>query len=492
MKYRNTIIEKDQSENVENLFWCPGPGTATLQSKSANYTSKEQPNLMNSIRGLLYREQREVMEEPDKIEAHRMMMETPREILPPTPTKLVTQRLCAAERKGRMTILQFVNRTLDENEIIKRYLSPGTQTNNSAILFLAGTIFSSNRYIFELINEGGFFSPKSQQLVNSVASDFINQSKNLSNLILKAERSTGEGVKKTVVSCVNEFVSTSNKLSKAIQLEYEAKTAAIGYGNQLVLKNAIEKRNQISECLYDFFQRTVEVEKSIVSASTKSAMNVSEEVENTMRLLADAEKFTKFLYAGLNVDRLACSTGIDNLSNIDTRKRISQQSDQKSTTGTTDETTDMSDIMSTASSFMNYLNMSSLSAMFDEEELNSRDESFPDTHLDAIFERMNLSLPYETINTPNENEEIPNEEIPNEKVKNNSTSNRWGWVSSNKRSSKTKTPARDKRKQMMIARSQARHEKKQNRIGKKKNRTKESEEEFHKNEEGKIGILIEI
>eukprot|EP00535_Pseudo-nitzschia_heimii_P007897 CAMPEP_0197175684 /NCGR_PEP_ID=MMETSP1423-20130617/1831_1 /TAXON_ID=476441 /ORGANISM="Pseudo-nitzschia heimii, Strain UNC1101" /LENGTH=498 /DNA_ID=CAMNT_0042624897 /DNA_START=56 /DNA_END=1549 /DNA_ORIENTATION=+ len=498
MKDGNICIEKDQYKNVTSPVWCPGPGKATLQPQYANSMGEEQPSFMDSMRNLLYSEDREPSEKPDKIEAHRKMMETPREDVAALPStrELVTQRHYAVERKGRLTMLQYVSRTLNENVIIRRYLSPGIGTNNSAMLFLASTIFSSNRYIFELLNEGGFFSPKSQMVVNSVASEFLNQSKKLTDLILKAERSSGEAVKKAVVSGVNEFVATSNKLSKSIQLEYEAKAAAIGYANETLLKSLLQKRNQISDCLYSFFQRTVEVQKNVVSASTKSVTNISKDLGDTVRLLSDAERFTKLLYMGLNMDRIASSTGIDDMNNFNKVKRTSYKKHPKITT---DPTTDTSDGMSTASSFMNYLNMSSLSATLDEEGVGPRGESFTDTHLDAVFERMNLnlnlSLQNESMTTQNEIEEIPNPEI-----KTNTTSNRWSWKPSKRTINQTKMTAREKRKQLIIARSEARQGKKEKRFGRKKKPAKKGVEKQDKTDEssveqsdifkeGKIGLL---
>ena len=201
MKDRGSCIGEYESETAKNRHWCPGPDTTSSQSNHSNVVKQDPQNLMDSMYGLLYSEQRESKEEPDKIEAHRRMMESPREIVSTSPRMLVTQRQCETERKGKTRMLQFVNQTLNENEIIRRYLSPATESSNSAMLFLAGTIFSSNRYIFELLNEGGFFSPKSQKLVNAVGSDFIDQSQKLSNIIIKSERSSGEAIEKAVVVC---------------------------------------------------------------------------------------------------------------------------------------------------------------------------------------------------------------------------------------------------------------------------------------------------
>lgn len=421
--------------------WCSGSGSEAIVSKESKPNSKksstldqksqEQPTFANVIRAIFYGEQREPTEDtsqrdvtPDKIEAYRWFMDGPRE--------MVTQNHCTVETRGQNSMLKFANQTLDETEIIKRYLGPGAEINNSAMLFLAGTLFSSNQYLFELLNEGGFFTPSSQNLVNSLASDFINQSKQLSSILLKAERSSGASINNAVVSRVNNFVSTSNKLSKALLQECNKKAAAAGSAKEVLLNNIIAKRDQISNSLYDFFQRTVAVEKSNVLASASKAASISKEVGDTVCFRADAEKFTTFLYEGVNTDGFACGNEVDSI-----RKVCSSQSDEK-------YTTDTSDIMSTASSFLDFVNMSSLSAMFDEEELSTKNADVAEEHLDAIFERINLSLP--------------------KKKRNGNT-----FTQTNKMPAPKRLTAREKRRQMIIARGQEREEKKkQKRLGKKK------------------------
>lgn len=494
--------------------WCTATKPMASASKGAipestqqhtfDQNSQEQPHLTEVILALCYGEQREPTEdasgrdeEPDKIEAHRMLMDRPREIVTQNQHTLMVE----SDARLSSSMLQIANQTLDENETLKRYLSSGIETNNSAMLFLAGTLISSNRYIFDFLNQNGFFTSSSQKLVNILASDFTTQSKQLYKLILKAERSSGAAIKNKLVSCVNDVVATSNQLAKILNHDYDAENTIVGSTNKIsmsVLNNIIAKRNRVSNFLYDFFQRTVQVEtvqaeKSIVSASASSAADILKELGDTERFLTDAEEFTTFLYSSLGTKNIACDNGVDDIRNTTgTTSSNNRKIDAKNSTHIqSDEIAiaDSSDIMSTASSFLNFLNETSLSAMFEEDELEiTRDAGVaPKEHLDSIFARMNLSVPKQK------------ETIPNEEPKDDAIPVGWGQ-------SKPETySAKEKRRQMVLLRSLARQERKnRNSSEKKKARAKESEKDPSKLlsiigrmstkrlPQGKLGVLLEI
>jgi hypothetical protein len=491
--------------NAEDSWCTSSPKGAipeSTQQHAFDQNRQEQPHLTEVIFALFYGEQREPTEdasdrdeEPDKIEAHRMLMERPKEIV------TQNQHTLMVESEARLSnfMLQMANQTLDENEILKKYFSPGTETNNSAMLFLAGTLISSNRYIFDFLHENGVFTPSSQKLVNLLASDFTTQSKQLYKLILISEQSSRAAIKNKLVSCVNDVVATSNQLAKILNHDYDAKNTIVDSTNNIsisVLNNIIAKRNQISNFLYDFFQRIVQVEtvqdgKSVVSASASSAADILKELGDTECFLADAEEFTTFLYSSLGTENITCGNGVDDIRNTRTTRSDNRQIDAKNNTHIqSDEKAiaDPNDNLSTASSFLDFLNESSLSAMFEEDELEiTRDTGVaPKEHLNSIFARMNLSI-------PKQKETISNEEPKDDAIP-------WGWDQS-----KIETcSAKEKRRHMALLRSLERQERKNRKnLEKKKARAKESEKDPSKPlsivgrkskrlPQGKVGVLLEI
>jgi len=457
MNDKFSVIKEDQSENVETT-WCMGAEKEALVSKEVipdstqqhnfEQESQRQPYFTEMIRTIFYGEEKEQRDEkPDKIEAHRLLMEGSRELVTKGHNDVETKGHHSVEERTKGSMLLLANQTLDENQIINRYLSPGTHSNNSAMLFFAGTLFSSNQYIFELLNENGVFNPSSQKLVLALSSKFATQSKELCNALLEAERSSGAAIQNAVVSCVNDFVSTSDELAKVLEQDMDATAATVGAAKEVsasILNNIIAKRNQISSSLYEFFQRTVAVEKSIVSASASSAAYVSKELGDSVRFLADAEKFSNFLYAGMNPKKFACGNvdDISNNSRIDAKRKNKSKKGGINTKNKNTRDSD-GDILSTASSFLNFINESSLSFMFEEDEQSNRDTGKPEAHLDAIFKRMNLKIP----------------QIKKEKVAGTHSSPSSNWSCTPPQTT-IKVSARERRRQMIKARSQARHKKK--------------------------------
>jgi len=423
---------------------------------------QEERSFTDTLRDLFWGEQRDPPEERDNIESHRKLMERPRDI--------VTQNYYAAEveseKRVKKSMLKVANQTLDEKEIIKRYLVPETETNNSAILFLAGTLFSSNRFIFELLNENGVFSPRSQNLVNSLASDFITQSKQLSDVLLKAERTSGVAAKKLVVSCVNNFVSTSNRLVTVLEEELNEKALAINSAKEVMLNNIITRRNRISDYLYDFFRRTVEVEKSISSTSASSVPQPFR-VVNSSQYLIDAEKFTNFLYTDVDKTQGSASDKMTNGIKNSQRNLLDQKEDdvyngmsRKFRTELRDlddkimhhkTISDRSDLLSTASSFLDFINESSLSLMFEEDERDMWNAGVSETHLDEIFQRMNLTIPKDDRKNVDDTSVL-------------STPSKWGKARSKtsqpkRKQSTAKASAKEKHRQKIRAQNHSRNNK---------------------------------
>lgn len=477
--------------------WCTIDRRQISQTKRAIpvENSRKEQSFTSTMRGLYCGEGRDPPEgisnrdeEPDKIEAHRIEMETQRarrlameaqrvhrmktetQSAPhrkstrpkssstrpkSTSRKVVTQSYYGCEvkteRRAKEAMIKAANR-FNDREIIERYMSPGTETNNSAMLFLANSLFSSNQYIFEFLHENGFFNPSSQYVVNSLASDFVTQSQKLSNAILTAERASGEAVRNMIVSCVNNFVATSNKLATVLEEDYTAKSKAAGSAKDNVLNSIIVKRNQISDSLYTYFQRTVDDESPDA--------NTSKATEETARFLEDAQKLTNFLNTEVEKELSGDSNGIEVCGIAKTptspptsprselrKKSLFQCHEKESIAG------DASDVLSTASSFLDFINGSSLSGMFDEDERDARDSGVSEAHLDVIFERMNISVPTE------------------KKAKGaNSSTSEWG---NTKQTKPTKLSMREKRKLITIARSQARQARRDKILEKKKARAKD-------------------
>lgn len=506
MKDKSSVIARGKVGNDNS--WCEIKNSASKElvrvsdkPNTIDRKSNAGPHFTEVIRRLFYGEQREPEddtsqrdEEPDRIEAHRSFMERPR--------SLVKENHYALSKRSEGSMNHLANQILDDDEIIKRYLSPETGSDNSAMLFLAGTLFSSNQYTFELLNESGFFNPKSQKVVNGLASEFVTRSKQLVKVLMQAERSSGAAMKNLVVSCVNNFVSTSNRLSKALEQEVNAKDAAIGSVKEAsasasvsVLNDIIAKRNQISNSLYSFFMRIVKSEKSEVSTSG-----------NPIQFLTDAKKFSNYLFTGMNAENFAYGKGIEGIANdsndcvteqgIETELRLRNSQDATNSTTNTERdllsTVDTIDtdtsvtgmsVLSSASSFLDFINMSSLSLMFDEDEKETQDADVPKDDIDAILDRMNLSIPTEeekSVTSALTGPTHSNESPPNQKP------------------SPPKLSAKEKRKNMIITRTQARQGKK-----KKKARAKESDKDPSKNKNsayyecrelrrGKLGVLLEI
>ena len=477
--------------------WCTIDRRQISQTKRVIpvENSRNEQSFTSTMRGLYCGEGRDPPEgisnrneEPDKIEAHRIEMETQRahrlemeaqrahrkkaetQRAPhrksarpkststhpkSTSRKLVTQSYYGTEvkteRRAKEAMVKVANR-FNDREIIERYMSPGTETNNSAILFLANSLFSSNQYIFEFLHENGFFNPSSQYVVNTLASDFVIQSQKLSNAILTAERTSGEVVRNIIVSCVNNFVATSNKLATVLEEDYTAKSRAAGSAKDNVLNSIIIKRNQISDSLYTYFQRTVDDESHDA--------NTSKATEETARFLEDAQKLTNFLNTEVEKELSGDKRGIEVCGIAKTptspptsprsearKKSLFQCHEKESIAG------DASDVLSTASSFLDFINGSSLSGMFDEDERDARDSGVSEAHLDVIFERMNISMPTER------------------KAKGaNSSTSEWG---NTKQTKPTKLSMREKRKLITIARSHARQARREKILEKKKARAKE-------------------
>lgn len=419
------------------------PATTRVVIPDSKVNRKDEQIFTDMAQGCVYGENREPAEdtshrdeEPDKIETHRMMMENqqaPQETI----QEIVHQNYYACEVKSeervKSSMMKLANYTLNENEIIKTYLSPGTETNNSAMLLLARTLFSSNRYIFEFLNENGFFRPSSQNAVNALASDLLSHSRQLCDVLLRAERSSEVATKNMVVSCVNNFVSASNKLATVLEQDYVRKSAT---AKDNVLNNIMSTRNQISNSLLGVFS------------------NVSKGTGGTDCFLADAQEFIHFLYSGLDKDKL--------LANQNSNKKLKppQINPIKNPLFEfEDSINDASDILSTASSFLDF-NESSLSVMFEEDERDARDSGLPETHLDAIFERMNLSIPNEHV-----------EDDAGSTLELQSADGGYGPPEI------PKLTAREKLRLVVLARSQARQEKKQKNLEQKKARRASKQQE---------------
>jgi hypothetical protein len=524
-------VSKEQQTEQQN-FTDVLRGLFYSEERELTEDGREEQDKIEAHRGLFDSEQRDGREGQDKIEAHRIMMERPREKDSPreenkrgatSPKEvnnsraIVTQGYYGSQlktvKRTKTSMVRMAKQTLDEEQVIKKYLTPGTEDNNSAMLFLAGTLFSSNRYIFEFFNENGYFLPDSQKLVNALASDFADQSKRLRDALLKAERSASDAVRNLVVSCVNDFVATSNDLAKVLEEDYAAKSAAIDSTKTAIdstktaaLNNIITTRNQISNSLYEFFQRIIEAEKSMVSATVSSATSVSKNIGDTVRFLTDAEQFSNFLFAGTDTKRVECGNGCNDVQTITncsrTEPEVSPSFDApitptRTTTGIPgdDKTVapDITDVLSTASSFLDFIHGQSLSAMFSEDERENRKGSVCDVNLDAIFERMDISIPEEEPEIGLDDNEFDDDPKENENVttKTVSGTGRSSWIQSKRLS------AREKRNRMITARIKAREEKKQKRARAKEESEKNSLRKKsllgrRSKKGGKLEVLAEI
>jgi len=464
---------------VDDESWCVQDQTMNISAPKtkrvvSDESNRNEQSYTSSMRDYIYGEKRDPPEgeEPDKIEAHRMEMETQRaphrkssRPRKSSSRKIVTQnyygREVETEKRVKNSMLKVAH-TFNDKEIIQRYMSPGTETNNSAMLFLAGSIFSSNQYIFEFLHENYFFNPTSQHLVNNLASDFVTASRNLSNAILTAERASGTVVKNMIVSCVNKFVSSSNKLASVLEEDYTERSIAAGSAKDDVLNNIIYKRNQISDSLHKYFQRTVDDEKAIQDVK---------EAKETARFLEESQKLTNFLNTevekelsgkedGVEVRGITRKNTFETTRSEARKKSLFQCREKESIAG------DASDVLSTASSFLDFINGSSLSVMFDEDERDTKDSGVPEAHLDVIFERMNLSIPAEV------KAKDAGASSTTTSTSTSSSATEWG---NTRQTQKTKLTAREKRKLLTMARSQARQARREKNLEKKKARAKEQQ-----------------
>lgn len=112
---------------------------------------------------------------------------------------------------------------------------------------------------------------------------------------------------------------------------------------------------------------------------------------------------------------------------------------------------DASDAVSTASSFLDFIEQSNLSMMFNED---GEDSLSPEVHLDAIFQRINIS-------------------VPKQQLKGSTGKIEWGHI---KQMKSIRRRAKEKRRLYLITRNQARQERQQKRREKKKARAKEQTE----------------
>ena len=441
----------------------------------------------------------------DKIEAHRMLLEGP--------TGYLNKKYHLGQRTRDSKMRQLTNKAINEDVTIKKYLGPGTATNKNTVFFFAGALYCNNRYMLELLRENGFFHSNLQSTyLGSLCHNFANRSNELYEHLLRAEKASGPVLKSLVVSCINDIVATTNKILEALEKNWQQRVKAINMTTQRnrtsiaevknraellsvsIVKDMISKRNQVSNTLYERFERAVRLDKYIVAKA-----KITTEAGEAASFLADAESVIDSLYAGVQNGTNTCNhrglfeskgcsiTNSSYVTNTNTKnhKNKNKNDNDNDNVNVNDNDndgnienalaiSDASDIVSTASSFLDFIDIAKLSAMLDDDFGCgvTQDTKMSENHLDAIFERMNVSVPLE--------------EDKKEDLKIQPSKSRWGWSTPKKKNaaeaqseksviekSQPKLSARERRRQMIKLRSIERYDKQQKKKKEKKARTKE-------------------